>query len=90
MATPADMPPLVTVEKLVINQTKGVLTIESAQQGIEQYNSTCRQKPIPFKELVSILMILQGFGAIEVTAFIKPQHQNSHHITWSLNAKAQP
>lgn len=89
MATPADMPPLITVEKLVINQTKGVLTLESARQGIEQYNSTCHQKPIPFKELVSILLILQGFGAIDVTAFIKPRHQNSHHITWSLNAKAQ-
>ncbi|MDQ7735777.1 hypothetical protein QT231_24050 [Halomonas sp. SpR1] len=84
MATPADMPPLITVEKLTVNKTQGVLTVESAQEGLESFNARSQEKPMPFQEFVNILLILNGFGATEITATFAPLQPGAQKMSWTL------
>ncbi|MGP9466721.1 hypothetical protein ACT3RU_06850 [Halomonas sp. TP35] len=85
MATPANTSPLITVEKLVVNATKGILTTESAQQGVEDFNSSCQKTTMPFDELLNVMLITQGFGVTDLTATFQLD-QKAPHLTWSLNA----
>lgn len=87
MATPATTPPLVTVEKLVVNQAQGLMTAELAQQGLESFNATCQAHPMPFDELVNVMLIAQGFGASSLTAYINID-QSAEKLIWMLSVEA--
>lgn len=84
MTSPADIPPLITVEKLTVNKTQGVLTVESAQEGLESFNARCQEKPMPFQEFINILLILNGFGATDITASFLPNQSGAQKMSWTL------
>lgn len=86
MATPVTTSPLVTVEKLVANQAQGLMTVELAQQGLEDFNATCQAQPMPFDELVNVMLIAQGFGASSLTAHLNIG-QSAEKLVWTLNVE---
>ncbi|MGE6581948.1 hypothetical protein ACQKD0_13175 [Vreelandella aquamarina] len=85
MAAPAENLPLVTVEKLDIHQTHGVLTLENAQEGIQHFNDDCPGKTMPLSELLNVMLVAQGFGATDLTADFQLDQQ-APNIKWSLTA----
>ena len=87
MAAPATTSPLVTVEKLVVNQAQGLMTVELAQQGLEGFNATCQAQPMPFDELINVMLIAQGFGASSLTAYLNIG-QSAEKLVWTLNVEA--
>lgn len=84
MATPADTSPLITVEKLKVNNTQGVLTVESAQQGLESFNARSQKEPMPFQEFINVLLIINAFGVTNVTAHFSPVQPGAQQVTWAL------
>lgn len=88
MVTSATSSPLITVEKLVVNQAQGLLTVELAQQGLESFNATCQEQPMPFEELVNVMLIAKGFGATSLTAVFNIGQAANEKFIWTLNVEA--
>lgn len=87
MVTSATSSPLITVEKLVVNQTRGLLTVEVAQQGLKSFNANCQENPMPFEEITNVMRIVQGFGAISLTAHLNIG-QPAEKVIWTLTIEA--
>ncbi|SES32855.1 hypothetical protein SAMN04487958_114100 [Vreelandella subterranea] len=87
MATSATKSPLITVEKLIIHQTQGILSLEAAREGIKGFNANCQEQPMPFDELVNVMLIAQGFGATSLTAHLKIGNPDTKKLTWTLTVE---
>lgn len=83
MATPAASSPLITVEKLVVNKTRGLLTVEVAQQGLKSFNANCQENPMPLEEMENVMRIVQGFGATSLSVHLNIG-QPAKKLVWTL------